>query len=62
MIHIHNPSIWQGMLKDNLPHTAVDIPYGTLEMAMAFQQVIGTLSQGWLAMKAAWFFIPQHYK
>lgn len=50
VIHIHCREIWQGMLADDLPQTAADIPYGTLEMANAVKHVIADSTSGCLAM------------
>ena len=50
VIHIHNKTIWQGMLKDKLKHTPSHIPYGTFEMAQAVQLVVAKQSHGSLAM------------
>ncbi len=50
VIHIHSQSIWQGILNENLCHTAKSIPYGTIEMAMAVKEVLKGKSQGYLAM------------
>jgi ribulose-5-phosphate 4-epimerase/fuculose-1-phosphate aldolase len=35
VIHVHSRKIFDGMLGDNCPHTPVDAPYGTPEMARA---------------------------
>jgi ribulose-5-phosphate 4-epimerase/fuculose-1-phosphate aldolase len=50
VIHIHSPLIWQGMLKDGYDQTSASIPYGTLEMANAVQQLVGDGQQGSIAM------------
>jgi L-ribulose-5-phosphate 4-epimerase len=39
VIHAHSPDIWKQTAALNLPHTAADIPYGTVEMAMAVEQL-----------------------
>jgi L-ribulose-5-phosphate 4-epimerase len=39
VIHVHSPEIWRQTLALNLPHTPPDIPYGTVEMAMAVKQL-----------------------
>ena len=35
IIHAHSPEIWHQTAALNLPHTAADIPYGTVAMAAA---------------------------
>jgi L-ribulose-5-phosphate 4-epimerase len=39
VIHAHNPEIWKHTVALNLPHTTADIPYGTVEMATAVEQL-----------------------
>lgn len=39
IIHAHSPEIWKHTVALNLPHTSADIPYGTVEMAMAVEQL-----------------------
>lgn len=36
---MHSPEIWRHTEALGLPHTSVDIPYGTVEMAMAVEQL-----------------------
>jgi len=50
VIHVHSLCIWQGMLKEGLPHTAKDIPYGTPAMANAVKAIVQNNSHGVLAM------------
>ena len=39
IIHAHSPEIWSHTVALNLPHTGADIPYGTVEMATAVEQL-----------------------
>lgn len=39
VIHVHSPEIWRHTEALSLPHTTADIPYGTVEMAMAVEQL-----------------------
>ncbi len=39
VIHAHSPEIWKHTVALNLPHTTADIPYGTVEMAAAVEQL-----------------------
>lgn len=39
VIHVHCPEIWHNTLKLQLPHTAADIAYGTVEMARAVEHL-----------------------
>jgi len=39
IIHAHSPEIWKHTLALSLPHTTADIPYGTVEMATAVEQL-----------------------
>lgn len=39
IIHAHSPEIWKHTAALDLPHTNTDIPYGTVEMAVAVQQL-----------------------
>lgn len=39
VIHVHSPEIWVQTLALKLPHTAADVPYGTVAMAMAVEQL-----------------------
>ncbi len=47
VIHAHSPEIWQHTEALGLPHTSADIPYGTVEMAGAVEQLFqsGKLAQ-----------------
>jgi ribulose-5-phosphate 4-epimerase/fuculose-1-phosphate aldolase len=47
VIHVHSPEIWNNTVALNLPHIAADIPYGTVEMATAVEQIFqsGNLQQ-----------------
>ena len=47
VIHAHSPEIWKHTVALGLPHTTADIPYGTVEMAMAVGQLFqsGDLAQ-----------------
>jgi len=48
VIHAHSPEIWQHTAALGLPHTSADVPYGTVEMAAAVEQLFqsGQLIQG----------------
>lgn len=50
IFHIHDKIIWQGMLDTNMPATAADVPYGTVEMAKAVHDLVGNQSFGSFAM------------
>ena len=39
VIHVHSPEIWRNTKALNLPHISADIPYGTVKMAIAVQQL-----------------------
>ena len=39
MIHVHSTEIWNNTAALNLPHISADIPYGTVEMATAVEQL-----------------------
>lgn len=47
VIHAHSPEIWKHTVALGLPHTNADIPYGTVEMAKAVEQLLqsGSLAQ-----------------
>jgi ribulose-5-phosphate 4-epimerase/fuculose-1-phosphate aldolase len=47
VIHAHSPEIWKHTVALNLPHTTADIPYGTVEMATAVEQLFqsGSLAE-----------------
>lgn len=47
VIHVHSPEIWNNTAGLNLPHISADIPYGTVEMATAVEQLFqsGNLRQ-----------------
>ncbi len=47
IIHAHSPEIWKHTAALGLPHTGADVPYGTVEMAMAVEQLFqsGKLTQ-----------------
>ena len=46
VFHIHSFPIWDLMISENFPHTAIDVPYGTVEMALATQKCIGNTESG----------------
>ena len=50
VFHIHSLQIWEEMLKANAPHTHKDIPYGTIDMAKATQELIKGKTSGVFAM------------
>lgn len=39
VIHVHSPEIWRHTKALNLPHIPADIPYGTVETAMAVEHL-----------------------
>ena len=39
VIHAHSPEIWGNTVALGLPHISADIPYGTVEMALAVEQL-----------------------
>ena len=39
VIHVHSPEIWNNTAALNLPHISAGIPYGTVEMAIAVEQL-----------------------
>ena len=39
VIHGHSPEIWKHTLALKLPHTAADVPYGTVAMAIAVERL-----------------------
>ena len=47
VIHVHSPEIWNNTAALNLPHISADIPYGTVEMAIAVERLFlsGSLQQ-----------------
>jgi L-ribulose-5-phosphate 4-epimerase len=47
VIHVHSPEIWKHTAVLNLPHISADIPYGTVEMAIAVERLFqsGNLQQ-----------------
>jgi ribulose-5-phosphate 4-epimerase/fuculose-1-phosphate aldolase len=47
IIHAHSPEIWKHTVALKLPHTGAAIPYGTVEMASAVEQLFqsGKLTQ-----------------
>lgn len=47
IIHAHSPDIWKHTVALGLPHTTADVPYGTVEMAAAVEQLFqsGKLSR-----------------
>ncbi|MGZ5030586.1 MAG: class II aldolase/adducin family protein [Methylobacter sp.] len=47
VIHAHSPEIWKHTAELALPHTGVAVPYGTVEMAAAVEQLFqsGKLAQ-----------------
>jgi L-ribulose-5-phosphate 4-epimerase len=47
VIHVHSPEIWNHTVALNLPYISADIPYGTVAMAIAVEQLFqsGSLHQ-----------------
>ena len=50
VFHIHDKVIWQRMLEGDFLKTDKDIPYGTVEMARAVQEIVKGKSKGVFAM------------
>jgi hypothetical protein len=50
IFHIHSAEIWNGMIQDKTNFTSKNIPYGTVEMALATKKCIGTLDFGSFCM------------
>ena len=50
VFHIHDKKLWKLMIEHSLPHTAANIPYGTVEMARAVEELIGNSTHGIFAM------------
>ncbi len=44
VIHGHSPEIWRNTAALNLPHVSADIPYGTVAMAQAVEQLFQSAS------------------
>ncbi len=51
VFHIHSKPIWNGMIEENYPATAEEIPYGTTDMANEVQRLIQNKNSGILVMK-----------
>ncbi len=51
VFHIHSTPIWKGMIAENYPATAKEIPYGTLDMANAVQEIVKVNDSGIIVMK-----------
>ncbi|GAB4414719.1 MAG: hypothetical protein OHK0056_21780 [Bacteriovoracaceae bacterium] len=51
VFHGHHKSIWQAMIKENYPSTGETIPYGTINMAVATQDLVYKNSTGIFVMK-----------
>jgi ribulose-5-phosphate 4-epimerase/fuculose-1-phosphate aldolase len=39
IIHAHSPEIWKNTVTLKLPHTSANVPYGTVEMVTAVEQI-----------------------
>jgi ribulose-5-phosphate 4-epimerase/fuculose-1-phosphate aldolase len=50
IFHVHHHALWSEMLAQGYPSTAVDIPYGTLEMARNACELFSGESEGVFAM------------
>ena len=46
VIHGHSPEIWKHTVALNLPYIAADVPYGTVDMAIAVEQLFQSGSLG----------------
>jgi ribulose-5-phosphate 4-epimerase/fuculose-1-phosphate aldolase len=42
VIHVHSPEIWKHTLALKLPYIAADVPYGTVAMATAVEQLLAS--------------------
>ncbi|NOS88688.1 MAG: class II aldolase/adducin family protein [Methylococcaceae bacterium] len=42
VIHVHSPEIWRHSHTLDLPHTTADVPYGTVAMALAVEQLLAS--------------------
>ncbi|WAR46453.1 class II aldolase/adducin family protein [Methylomonas rapida] len=42
VIHVHCPQIWRQTQALQIPHTAADVPYGSLEMAEAVEELFAS--------------------
>ncbi len=51
VFHIHHEVMWKKMIEGNYDTISEAIPYGTIEMAEATQQLIGNTTSGIFAMK-----------
>jgi ribulose-5-phosphate 4-epimerase/fuculose-1-phosphate aldolase len=51
VFHIHHEVMWKKMIESNYDAISEIIPYGTIEMAEATQQLIGSRTSGIFAMK-----------
>jgi ribulose-5-phosphate 4-epimerase/fuculose-1-phosphate aldolase len=51
VFHIHSQDLWRMMIEKNLLFTSENIPYGTIEMAHATQECIGSNSFGVFCMR-----------
>lgn len=50
VFHVHEKLLWNAMLEHNLAHTQKDIPYGTVAMATAVNELIADDTCGVFAM------------
>ena len=50
IFHIHHAEIWNKMINDRSDFTAANIPYGTVEMALATQNCISGKNAGVFCM------------
>lgn len=50
VFHIHDTVIWEGMLRDQMPATPKDIPYGTVEMANYVKTLFPSTHEGLFVM------------
>lgn len=51
IFHIHSAKIWSGMINDKADCTCKSIPYGTVEMARATEQCVGSRDAGSFCMQ-----------
>lgn len=51
IFHIHSNKIWKKMCTDGSDFTGQEIPYGTVEMALATQECVGKKTKGAFCMK-----------
>lgn len=51
IFHIHSSKLWNHMISEKMNSTPQDVSYGTQEMAIAVQNIIGNKESGIIVMK-----------